>query len=199
MMMTTLKRNRRSGHRASRGLGMIELMMAMAILLVGLTALMGLCVVATYSTNRASKDTSATLLAQMVLEQISSQHPDSTATITLTDCANAAHTVATAGGAAPGGTGATVNGTASSPAYGMIDWSQGAAAIPANYSMNYIDCGVNGHQTAYEVRWNIITVSANETRMIVVSARQLTSVNTTAGGDGLRFALPVTLRGIGGP
>src|SRR5258708_6892026 len=147
MMMTTLKRNRRSEHRASRGLGMIELMMAMAILLVGLTALMGLCVVATYSTNRASKDTSATLLAQMVLEQISSQHPDSTATITLTDCANAAHTVATAGGAAPGGTGATVNGTASSPAYGMIDWSPGAAANPPEYSVEQYQCRREGPQT----------------------------------------------------
>lgn len=195
----TLKRNRGLRHRGSSGLGMIELMMALAILLVGLTALMGLCVVATYSTNRASRDTSATLLAQMVLEQISSQHPDSTATITLTDCASAAHTVATAGGAAPSGTGATLNATAGGPAYGMIDWSQGATAVPANYSMNYTDCGVNGHQTTYEVRWNIITVSANETRMIVVSARQLTSVSNTSGGDGLRFALPVTLRGIGGP
>src|SRR5258708_640811 len=172
MMMTTLKRNRRSGHRAWRGLGMIELMMAMAILLVGLTALMGLCVVATYSTNRAGKDTSATLLAQMVLEQISSQHPDSTATITLTDCANAAHTVARAWGAPPAGAGGSLSGTPPRPAYGMIDWSQKANAVTANYSITYPDCGVNGRQTAYEVRWNIIPVSPNETRLIIVSARQ---------------------------
>jgi Tfp pilus assembly protein PilV len=180
-------------------MGLVELMLAMVVLLVGLTALLELSVIATYSNNKNSKDTSATLLAQMVLEQVSSQHPNSTATITLTDCANVAHTVATAGGAAPAGSGANLDTSAGSATYGFIDWSQQSSTIASNYSMIYTDCNANGHQTTYDVRWNITTVSVNETRLITVSARQVSSWNTKAGGGGMRFALPVTLRGIGGP
>jgi hypothetical protein len=180
-------------------MGLAELFVALAVLLVGLTALLELCLAAAYTNNKNSKDTSATLLAQMVLEQVSAQHPDYTATITLTDCANVAHTVATAGGASPSGLGANIDTTATSATYGMIDWSQQASAVTANYAMQYTDCAPNGRQTVYDVRWNIITVSANETRLITVSARQLSSWNTKSGGGGLRLALPVTLRGIGGP
>lgn len=180
-------------------MGLAELFVALGILLVGLTALLQLCLVSAYTNNKNSKDTSATLLAQMVLEQVSAQHPDSTATITLTDCANVAHTVATAGGAAPDGLGAKVDTNVADLPYGMIDWSQQASAVTANYRMQYTDCTPNGRQTVYDVRWNIITISANETRLITVSARQVSSWNTKTGGGGLRLALPVTLRGIGGP
>lgn len=197
--MLALRRSLRSNGGSERGMGLIELMVASAMLLVGMMALLGLCLAAAYSNNKNSKDTSSTLLAQMVLEQISSQHPDSTATITLTDCANVGHVVATGGGAAPNGTGASLDASAASPSYGMIDWSQQSNTVPANYSMRYTDCNTNGRQAAYDVRWNIITVSANETRLITVSARLVTSWNSTAGGDGVRLAMPVTLRGVGGP
>jgi Tfp pilus assembly protein PilV len=180
-------------------MGLAELFMALAVLLIGMTALLELCLASAYTNNKNSKDTSATLLAQMVLEQISSQHPDSTATIPLTDCVNVSHTVGTAGGAAPSGLGANVDTNANNATYGMIDWSQPANAITANYYMQYTDCAANGRQTVYDVRWNVITISANETRLITVSARQVSSWNTKSGGGGLRLALPVTLRGIGGP
>jgi hypothetical protein len=107
--------------------------------------------------------------------------------------------VATAGAGAPAGAGANLDVNAANPTYGMIDWSQPSNTITANYFMQYTDCDTNGRQTVYDVRWNIITVSVNETRLITVSARQVSSWNTKAGGGGLRFALPVTLRGIGGP
>lgn len=198
-MKKLLKPGTRPGARAQHGMGLVELMIAMVVLLVGLMALLELSLVATYTNNKNSKDTSATLLAQMVLEQVSSQHPDSSATITLTDCANVAHTVATAGGTGPAGAGANLDTSASSATYGSIDWSQQPNTVAANYSMVYTDCNANGRQTTYDVRWNIATISVNETRLITVSARQLSSWNTKTGGGGLRFALPVTLRGIGGP
>jgi Tfp pilus assembly protein PilV len=197
--MVILVRRPKTKGQNEAGMGLIELLIASAMLLIGLTALLGLCLAAAYTNNKNGKDTSSTLLAQMVLEQISSQHPDSIATITLTDCANVGHIVATAGGAAPNGSGANLDTNAANPTYGMIDWSQQSNAVPASYSMLYTDCNANGRQTVYDVRWNIITVSANETRLITVSARQMTSWNSSTGGDGFRFALPVTLRGIGGP
>lgn len=195
--MKTRSRQRRNT--GERGIGLIELFIALGVLLVGLTALLELCLAAAYTNNKNSKDTSATLLAQMVLEQVSAQHPDSTATITLTDCANVAHTVATVGAAGPNGIGANIDTNNANPTYAMIDWSQVPASITADYQMQYTDCAPNGRQTVYDVRWNIITVSANETRLITVSARQVSSWNTKSGGGGLRLAMPVTLRGIGGP
>lgn len=174
-------------------------MIAAVVLLVGMTALLELCITAAYTNNKNSKDTSATLLAQMVLEQVASQHPDSTQQINLTDCANGVHPVATAGGAAPNGSGANLDINANSPTAGLINWNQPFGNIPGGYSMQYTDCDPNGRQTVYDVRWNIITVSQNETRLITVSARPISQINTAAGGGGLRFAIPVTLRGLGGP
>src|SRR6202140_1474460 len=84
------------------GMSLIELMLAMLILAIVLGALTNVLVVAMATDNKKSKDTSATLLAQMVIEQISARHPNSNATISVTDCAGNIWTVATAGAASPG-------------------------------------------------------------------------------------------------
>jgi hypothetical protein len=50
----------------------------------------------------------------------------------------------------------------------------------------------------YDVRWNVMSVSTNtSTRLITASARLASSSAGTLGGQ--FFALPVNLRGIGGP
>ena len=59
--------------------------------------------------------------------------------------------------------------------------------------MQYVDCNLNGTQTTYDVRWNVMSVTANSTRLITASARQRGSVS-----DGLHYAIPVTLRAVGG-
>src|ERR1700733_655123 len=93
------ERTLRHLRRTQAGMTLIELMVAMVILTVGMGALTTLLVVAMATDNRNSKDTSATLLAQMVVEQISAQPPNSNATISVTDCAGNVWTVATTGGA----------------------------------------------------------------------------------------------------
>jgi prepilin-type N-terminal cleavage/methylation domain-containing protein len=186
------------GRKAQAGMSLIELLMALAILTVGLGGLTNVLVVAMATNNRNSKDTSATLLAQMVVEQISAQHPNSSASISVTDCAGNTWTIATAGGASPNGTGANLVTNSSSAAYGGIDQTQAASTIPAGYSMQYVDCGGVGNTgvpTTYDVRWNVMTVNANYTRLITASARQW---NATALG-GISFALPVNLRMVAGP
>lgn len=199
-MRMRLNSNLRRSGKHKRGIGLIELILAMGILAVGLAAILELILNAAYISNKNGKDTSATLVAQTVLEQISSQSPNSTATDSLTDCTGTVNTIATAGGAASsGGAGANIDTSTSSPTYGLIDWSQSFSNITTNYAMQYTDCDANGHQTVYDVRWNIITISTNETRLITVSARQVSSFTNKAGGGGLRFAIPVTLRGVGGP
>jgi prepilin-type N-terminal cleavage/methylation domain-containing protein len=190
--------NKRLRRKAQRGTTLVELMIAMFILAIGLGALTNLLVVAMASDNKNSKDTSATLLAQMVIEQIGAQHPNSTATISVTDCTGAAWTIATAGGASPNGAGATLVTGSSSTGYGGLDQTQAYSSITANYAMKYVDCGGSGntgHPTTYDVRWNVMTIDTNYTRLVTASARPL---NASALG-GLMFTVPVTLRAVAGP
>lgn len=176
---------------------LLEMLVAIIVLAVGMCSLLVLFLDSTYSTNRSSKDSSGTFLAQMVLEQISAQDPNSAAPVTINDCAQNSWTVSTVGGAAPNGAGANLVTDSNDPAYGGIDQTQAFNNITTDYAMQYTDCDTNGHQTTYDVRWNVMTISANTTRLITVSARQLNSPANQLGG--VRFAIPVTLRGIGGP
>jgi prepilin-type N-terminal cleavage/methylation domain-containing protein len=197
---TQLEPVREAGSRrkAQGGMSLVELMVAMSILAVGLGALVNVMVISMETDNRNSKDTSATLLAQMVIEQISAQHPNSNATISVTDCAGNVWTIATTGGASPNGAGATLVTNSTSVGYGGIDPTQAYANITTNYAMKYVDCGGTGNTgapTTYDVRWNVMTVNANYTRLITASARPL---NANALG-GVQFALPVNLRLVAGP
>ncbi len=185
--------------KSERGTTLIELMIAMLILSIGLGALTTLLAVAVATDSRNSKDTSASLLAQMVIEQITAQLPNSTATISVTDCAGTVFTIATAG--APflnGGAGANLA-PSGSFYYGGIDPTQNSSTIPAGYAMQFVDCGNpanGGVSTTYDVRWNVITLDANQTRLVTASARPM-SASSQLGGQ--LFAFPVNLRAIGGP
>src|SRR5947207_9634291 len=99
-------------------------MVAMFVLAVGMGAVLVLFMNATVSNNKNLRDTSSTLLAQMILEQISSQHPNSTAAIIVTDCTGAQWTVASAGAAAPDGQGSTLDQNAASPSSAGLDQTQ---------------------------------------------------------------------------
>jgi len=188
----------RSQRNSQSGMTLVELMIAMLILAIGLGALTNVLVVAMVTDNRNSKDTSATLLAQMVIEQISAQHPNSNSPILVTDCAGNIWTIGTAGGASPNGTGAALAKGSTTLGYGGIDQSQAYANISTNYAMKYVDCGGlnnTGHPTMYDIRWNVMTIAANYTNLVTASARP---VNATSLG-GQIFALPVTLRAVVGP
>ena len=181
-----------------QGMTLIELMIAMVVLAIGLGGITTLLVIGIGTNNRNSKDTTATMLAQLVIEEITSQDPNSgILTIPITDCAGNAFNMAVTGGAAPGGTGAALVTNAASPNYGSINQAQAVAAIPAGYQMNYVACSnAGGSRTTYDVRWNVMTVTAANSRLVTASARQRNSSSTLLGGP--IFALPVNLRGIGG-
>ena len=179
------------------GMTLVELMVALSILAVGMGALTNLMVLAIETNNRNSKDTSATLLAQMVIEQISAQHPNFVGTISVTDCAGTVWNVETAGAASPGA-GANLVTSQTAAGYGGIDQTQAYSNITANYAMKYVDCGGVGNTgvpTTYDVRWNVITIDANYTRLVTASARQANA----KGLGGIQYALPVNLRGVSGP
>jgi prepilin-type N-terminal cleavage/methylation domain-containing protein len=173
---------------------LIELMIAMLVLAIGLGGITILLAGAMTSDNKNSKDMTATLLAQMVMEQISAQHVYINSAITIPDCAGTNWTIATAPGAVGTGNGATLKSD------GTIDFTQSYSTLFANnYAMQYVDCSsAGGLQTTYEVRWNVMYVSTNtSTRMITTGARVMPSDATKLGGR--MFAFPITLQGIGAP
>jgi type IV pilus assembly protein PilV len=176
--------------RKAAGFSLIEMLISITVLAVGLSGLNALFVTAMLNNDKNSHDTSATMISQKVLEQISALPSNSTANLAITDCAGNPLTIGTTAGAAPNGAGASLLTSGANP--GNIDQT---AAKVANYSMTYVACAPPGSnmQSAYDVRWNVMTIDT-DTRLITVSARQL---NGTSLG-GIHFALPVNLRSIGG-
>jgi len=169
---------------------MIELMIAISVLAVGMSALVGLFATAVLNNGRSKSDTTATMLAQTVLEKIAAQ-PASAApgTFTMTDCNPAGGTQWTI--ASVPGNGATLT------SGNEIDFT---ATKVTNYNMQYVACGNNGKQTIYDVRWNVQTIASNgsRTRIVTVAARPAGMAQAGGASRSLMFALPVTLRTIGG-
>ena len=180
---------------SEHGVTLVELMISMVILAIGFGALTTLLIVAMASDNKNSKDTTSTLLAQMVIEQITAQHPASNASISVVDCAGNTWTVNTQGGASPNGTGANLVTSSAAFGYGGIDQSQNYSGVPSGYAMQFVDCTTNGPPTTYDVRWNVMNIDPSFTRLITASARPL---NGNMLG-GITYAMPVTLRAVGAP
>jgi type II secretory pathway pseudopilin PulG len=180
--------------KSQQGSMLLELIIGMAVLATGMGGLLVLLVSSLFTNNKAGKDTTSTMIAEHVIEQISSQPANSVTPLTIADCAGTAWDIETTGAAkgagssnSNGGNGAYLTST------GSVDWTQDYGAIPAGYAMRYVSCGAGGRQTIYDVRWNVISMSTYS-RMIFVSARP--SGSATVGG--LRYVIPVQLRTIGG-
>ena len=176
---------RANGKGKTSGLTLIELLIALSIGAVGLTAIISLFVVAMANNSRSHRDTTSTLLSQSVLEQIVLAGTNGVANISLTDCAGNVFTINTTGGASPGAGAALTTG-------GDIDFSQTAPGN--NYSMNYTVCRANGQTSVYDVRWNVLDMDVSGptvfTRQVRVSAKPK---GTTAANF---YIAPVTLRGV---
>jgi Tfp pilus assembly protein PilV len=176
---------------------LLELLIAIVVLAIGMGGLLVLMVSAMYTNNRSGNDTSSTMVAEHILEQISAQPATSITALTITDCAGTAWTVNTVGAANGAGSSGSYGGNgAQLTSIGTVDWTQDYANIPAGYGLKYVDCAAAGQQITYDARWNVISLnpSNNSSRMIVVSARP--SGSLTVGG--LRYVIPANLRTVGG-
>jgi hypothetical protein len=182
-----------SARKKEHGSMMLELLISMVVLVIGLCGLMILLVSAMYTNKKSSRDTTSTMVAEHILEQISSQPANAVANLTLTDCAGTALNISTLGAAKGGGSGVNGGNGAALTSAGIVDWTQNYTAVPAGYAVQYVACGNGGRQDTYDVRWNVITMSSY-TRMVMISARPKASA--TVGG--LQFIMPVNLRTIGG-
>jgi hypothetical protein len=173
---------------------LIELLISMVVLSVGLGGVLVLLITSIFANGKSSYDTTSTMLAEHVLEQISGQPANSAAPLTITDCGGTNWTINTLGAPVNGGSGGSYGGDgADVTANGIVDWTEDYSAIPAGYAMQYVSCGAGAKQVTYDVRWDVITMSTFS-RMIFVSARPINSAQV----GGMRFVIPVQLRTIGG-
>ena len=183
-----------ASRRRQRGSFLLESLIAMIVLAIGLGGLSSLLIASLYTNHRSSQDTSSTMVAEHVLEQISSQPANSVAAL-YSDRLRGNGLEHQHPGTRTGSRKWRFlwRGWRPLTSAGVIDWTQSYGAVPAGYAMQYVDCGNGGRQTVYDVRWNLITMSAYA-RMAIISARP----SGSAVNGGLRFVMPANLRTIGG-
>jgi Tfp pilus assembly protein PilV len=164
------------------GITMIETLMASALLVIGSLGMIGLIVSSIATNNRNKLDSTQTMLANSILEQIRSTIIG-VGTSSLTDCAGTTWTIDTA----PGG--ANLN------AFAHIDFAE--ASPPAAYHMNYVvstPCTSTGaRQGVYDVRWHVDIVGTTNTYMLTVGAKM-----QNHGEGNMLFSLPVNFRVMAG-
>jgi type II secretory pathway pseudopilin PulG len=176
---------------------LLELLIAIVVLAIGMGGLLVLLVSALSTNNRSGNDTSSTMLAEHIIEQISAQPADTSTALSINDCAGTAWSVSTAGAANGAGNSGSHGGNgAQLTSSGTVDWTQDYASVPDGYKLKYVACGPGERQITYDTRWNVISLnpSNHSSRMIVVSARPLSDQAI----GGLRYVVPANLRTIGG-
>jgi Tfp pilus assembly protein PilV len=165
------------------GMTLIELTIAGAVLVFGMLSIIGLLMVAIGNNGRSKIDSTATMLNQAVVEQISAVlaggGPGSVVDNNGCDGTGNTWLIDTATG------GAALSGS-------NIDFTQAQSSInapnaPALFYMNYVECA-NNVKTIYDVRWNIQTVGSG-TYLVTVGAKPKATLPTRFG-----FAIPVNMR-----
>jgi Tfp pilus assembly protein PilV len=172
------------------GITMIETLLAAVVLVIGSVGMLSLIVDAIATNNRNRMDSTQTMLATSILEQIHSTF-NGIGTSDLTDCAGTTWNIQT-----------TIpnSGTAGAQLIGAnIDYSQ--TSPPSGYYMNYVistPCTSTGAvQGVYDVRWHLDWVGhpAVKTKSYLITV----SAKLRGHGEGNKFfSLPVTLRFMAG-
>lgn len=176
--------------RRQAGITLIETMMAGAILVIGSLSMISMIISSIATNNRNRIDSTQTMLATSVLEQINSTFIGSGSS-TLVDCAGTSWTISTAIPVS-GSAGAALSGSA-------IDYTQ--TSPPAGYYMNYVistPCTSTGAvQGTYDVRWHLDAVGSGVTStnsyLLTVSAKL-----KNHGEGNMYFSAPLTLRAMSG-
>jgi Tfp pilus assembly protein PilV len=165
-----------------QGMTLIEVMIAGMILVIGMLGFAALMATAIAANARSRTDSTATMLSQTVMEQISaSLIGKGGAAPQVRDCTNTLYPIEISTG------GAALDSSE------RIDWTQ--TTVPSGYQMLYQICAsttntnANAQETTYDVRWRVEQVADTNTFLIIAGARPKNYVTN------LRyFALPVGLK-----
>lgn len=175
--------NLRKKSHSESGMTLIELSIAGFVLVFGMLSIMGLLMTAVGNNGRSKIDSSATMLTQSVVEQISAQlaggGPGSVMDNANCNGTGTTFQIDTSSGPQPNGLGATLSGTG-------INFN--AAAPAGNYHMDFVEC-INNIRTTYDVRWNVQNVGSNGTFLVTVGAKPRSALPKRFG-----FAIPVNMR-----
>ncbi len=187
----SLEQSTAQNRKKQAGMSLIEMLVAAAVLAIGVAGFTVLLMNGMMSNNRNRRDTSSTLLAQAVTEEIVWAVANNAAAPQLTDCMGNAFNINTTAGALPGGSGAPTT------AGGDIDFTAGSVG---GYSMVYNVCRANNVVVQYDVRWNIATLDSIGatvyTRRVTVAARAREAINGAGANTARLFAFPATIRTI---
>ena len=165
------------------GVSLIETMVASFILIAGSMGMIALIVASIATNNRNKMDSTQTMLAESILEQINSTF-NGNGVSAIADCSGTSWTIDTTIPGS-GSVGSRLSGAA-------IDYTE--TNPPTGYHMDYVmraPCATSGViEGTYDVRWHLDQIgAATNTYMIIVSAKLKNH------GEGNKvFALPVTLR-----
>lgn len=162
-----------------RGMTLIELMIAMVVLLIGITASLSLVSISVSGNGRNRQQSNSTVISQMVAEKIASVKASTSPILTITDCTGGSVTTGTAYNINTAAGGGALNGS------GDVDFTQ---AQVAGYSMNYTACGTGGRQMTYDVRWTVRQTTGS-VKFITVTTRL-----RNAGTDLKMWSPVVTIR-----
>lgn len=177
-----MKKKIHTRKRADSGFSLIELMFAIGVLTVAIVGSMAMVVIGIGRNGSNRMDTTATNVAQTVLEDIATALPNANPapTLHIVDCAGKDVAITTA----PGGSVLDGNGD--------IDFQNPAVA---NYQASYTMCSgqANTFSAVYDVRWRIDVVSPYA-KLVTVAARQPLSIQKGT----IVYVPPVTLRTIVG-
>jgi Tfp pilus assembly protein PilV len=172
-------------------MSLIEMLVAAGVLAIGVAGFTVLLLNGMMSNNRNRRDTSSTLLAQAVTEEIVWAVANNAAAPQMRDCMGNAFNITTTGGALPAGSGAPTT------ASGDIDFTK---ATVGGYSMTYNVCRANNVVVQYDVRWNVANLDTAGatvyTRRVTVAARAREAINGAGANTARLFAFPATLRTI---
>lgn len=184
-MQNKLKQLRK---KRSRGFSLIEMMFAIGVLGMAIIGSLAMVVIGIGRNGSNRMDTTATNVAQTILEDIATVPPQNPPppvipVLNVTDCTGNALQVTTAVGGAP-----------LNPNNGDIDFQQ---APVAGYQVFYTMCSgtANTFRTTYDVRWRIDPVNGSPyARLVTVAARQPMAIQNGT----INYIPPVTLRTIVG-
>jgi|SRR6185437_11817546 len=183
-----IRASRKTKLHPESGMTLIELAIAGVVLVFGMLSLMGVMITAVGNNGRSKVDSSATMLSQAVLEQISAKlaggGPGSITDNFNCNGTGTTHQIADEiGGASL--TGSNINFT---QAKGAIAPSSSGAP----FYMSYVDCNNNVKMT-YDVRWNIQLLNGS-TYVVTVGAKPSNTLPVR-----FSFSIPVNMRAyVGG-
>ncbi len=165
------------------GISLVEVLLASSVLAICSLGVIGMITSSIATDTRNKFDSTTTMLAQSIVEQIAATAVGS-GTANLTDCAGNTFSINTQAGGAP------LNGAGTAISF--------ASSAPDGYHLEYVvksPCTEAGiEQATYDVRWRVELLGAGtptptNTYLLTVSAQML-----NRGFGNMFFALPVTLR-----